>query len=208
MKALWYVDLTVAQDSARGPSGASIDTMALMLRIVHAHAKEASFPFATALPGMRTGTHAHPGGVLRLFAEERDHCDELAGAVEVNPHVSGAAIVSRVRPVPQGYGKSASYCRFRIASRKSAERVDGISRRVKRLAFGDALPYLKLRSASTGQSFSLRINVRKANEPASEECSPDGYGLASATRSFSVPDLPLAVAPWKRIGSKAEAEVA
>ena len=53
------------------------------------------------------------------------------------------------------------------------------------------MTYFILRSAGTGQRFSLVVN-REQGEPQREECTPNGYGFCVTSSPFSLPELPWA----------------
>jgi len=205
VKIQWYVDLISGQPlGSRGPSGTAIDALASALRLAHGTAAAQNFKFATALPQMRCGERPHPGGVLRFFAEERRHLDAICEAVRARPQVADSLVIARVRPVPVGFPASVAYMKFLIASRKSAARVHGEERRRARIARGDLLPYFKVRSSSTGQGFSLRVEHKRLSAEEARErpvenenAEPNSYGLSVRTRPFFLPDLPVNI-PWNR----------
>jgi len=198
MKPLWYVDFRVAANVGdRGPAGASIAAVATFLRTVHGTAVAQGIQFASALPGLRCGDHAHPGTVLRVFAQEREHCEVFADFIEANPVSASVAIVSRVRAVPPGLEQSVSYRRLRTPSRKSAARVAGEERRLASIKRGDSLPYLRMFSKSTGQQFSLRVEPSYPGQAPSADCEPDSYGFCVRERPFCLPLIPLQPAPWE-----------
>lgn len=204
MKPLWYVDFSVAAGvSARGPSGSSIAAVAMFLRTVHGAASAQGLRFASALPGLRCGAHAHPGTVLRVFTQERSQCESLADAIEASPMCASAAVVSRVRAVPLGIEQSVSYRRVRTPSRKSAQRVGGEERRLANIKRCDSLPYLRMFSRSTGQQFSLRVEPTYPEQLPSAECEPDAYGFCVRERPFSLPLIPLQPAPWEVLRAEA-----
>ena len=206
MKPLWYVDFRVAANVGdRGPAGASIAAVATFLRTVHGSAANQGIQFASALPGLRCGDHAHPGSVLRVFTQDREHCEAFADAIEASPVSASVAIVSRVRAVPPGLEQSVSYRRLRTPSRKSAARVAGEERRLASIKRGDSLPYLRMFSKSTGQQFSLRVEPGYPDEPPSIECEPDSYGFCVRERPFCLPLIPLQPAPWEVLRNEAGA---
>jgi hypothetical protein len=197
MKPLWYVDFRVAAGvSDRGPAGSSIAAVAMFLRTVHGVGAAQGFRFASALPGLRCGAHAHPGTVLRVFTEERAQCEGLADAIEASPICASTVVVSRVRAVPSGIEQSVSYRRVRTPSRKSAQRVGGEARRLANIKRCDSLPYLRMFSRSTGQQFSLRVEPTYPEQLPSAECEPDAYGFCVRERPFCLPLIPLQPAPW------------
>lgn len=198
----WYFNLSVAVASGeQGPPGFAIDVLARTLHIVHGIGARHGITYASAFPDMRTGDRPHPGTVLRIFTSMRADGDALLDQLEASGHPRDYLYVGRVRRVPlqqsEGEGASSvSYCRFRTTGRHGKNPET----RLRRLAAGDRLPYLKM-SSSQGQRFSLRINVVRHAAPPSGTCEPDGYGLCVSERPFSLPDFSELTQPWQRAPS-------
>ena len=195
MRPAYYFNVRVATEAtARGPAGFAIDVIAKLLKAVHAICEQKKIQFASAFPQARNGDHFHPGTVLRVFVETRDAADDIGDALEANTFLAGYIHVGRIRVSPLEGVSSVSYERFRISSRKSVKP----EHRLRRLAEGDSLPYLKIASASNGEGFSLRFKVVQHSQAPSSEIEPNGYGLSVSTRSFRLPEINDDTSPWAK----------
>lgn len=128
---------------------------------------------------------------VRVFASSRDDLDVLHQTLQGKNVVKNYCRFGYPQIVPDNYdGAWKSYARYRIPSRK-AERNEGGMLRLKRIEHADknGLPYFILKSQSNGQSFGLYVNPQPG-KPNVDDCRPDSYGLAVATRPFCVPDIP------------------
>lgn len=52
------------------------------------------------------------------------------------------------------------------------------------------LPYFQVRGGSNGKAFSLFVEVENCSAELGP-VEPDGYGLSTTSRPFSLPDLPF-----------------
>ena len=182
-----YVDLRILPSGgdARAP-GVDPRACGLVFGAVHRHMRAHPGRFALALPDGR-GFMA----VLRVFADTREELDGLAEALQDSPMVRDYAVVGYPKRVPEDFdGPWLQYRRYRIPTRR-ADRKEGAPCRQRRIAFAEAqgLPYLLVHSASTEQSFGLRVCVLEG-APNTLPCAPDGYGLARSSAPFSLPMLP------------------
>jgi hypothetical protein len=210
MKPAYYVNLRIARalpDSRfapaaqSGPGGLANSVMSLMLRVVHGICAAQGAQFAVAFPQAKTGQNPHPGSVLRVFMEDRAVMEGLLDRIETHDVIPGYVHIDRVRQVPEGTEGtestpgsigSVSYELVRIPAASK-----NVPLRMKRIAEGDALPFVKMVSR-TGNTFSLRFRVTKQRAPSSLQCEPNGYGLSVPGRPFFLPDLPLERAPWDK----------
>lgn len=159
----------------------------LVFAAMHRHMRAHPGRFALALPEGR-GFMA----VLRLFADTRDDLDGLADTLQQSRLVRDYAMIGYPQRVPEDFsGDWLQYRRYRIPTRR-ADRNPGAPCRTRRMAFAEdnALPYLLVHSASTGQSYGLRISILPGS-PNTGPCSPDSYGLARRDAAFSLPVLPV-----------------
>ncbi|MFM2056633.1 MAG: hypothetical protein RLY71_1018 [Pseudomonadota bacterium] len=182
-----FVDLRMLPSGgdARVP-GIDPRAAGLVFGAVHRHMRAHPGRFALALPEGR-GFMA----VLRVFADTRDELDALAEALHAVPTVRDYAVIGYPQRVPEDFdGAWLQYRRYRIPTRR-ADREDGAPCRARRIEFAESqrLPYLLVHSASTGQSFGLRVCVL-AGTPNAQPCAPDSYGLARSSAPFSLPVLP------------------
>lgn len=187
MRPSVYVDLHVL-GSGGDTRSAGVDPRAasLVFGALHGVMRRMPGKFAVAFPEGKGFF-----GVIRVFASSREDIESMAEALTAYPSVRDYSILGFPRFVPQPYtGPWVSYHRYRIPTRKS-DRKPGAPCRLRRLKHAEEqdLPYLMVRSASTGQAFGLRFEVSKAS-PSVGDVQPDSYGLARRTHAFSVPDLP------------------
>jgi hypothetical protein len=181
-----YLDLEVRNGASTGEARwSSLPVVTRLMSILHGVFRTYPGRFALAFPRMRAGEAYHPGHIVRVFAEKREDLDFLVSDLDSNPRIAGYVRIGYARPVPAEFpGPWKEYRRFRIPGRGSRlERC-----RAYRIQAGDTLPYFKLGSRSTGQTFSIRIECRDGAPSA--RCQPDSYGLSVATRQFALPQLP------------------
>lgn len=187
MQPLIYTDLRIlAGGSDQRRPGADPRATGLVFGALHQQFRRQPGQYAVAFPSR----HGHLA-LIRVFAEGRPQLDQLVAAVATAGSVRDYAHIGYPQWVPADYaGPWLQYRRYRIPTRK-ADRHEGAPLRARRLAAADArnLPYLLVRSGSTGQAFGLRFEVIPGAAQ-SGECQPDGYGLARASAPFSLPDLP------------------
>lgn len=157
------------------------------LKVLHGAFKQQPGRYALALP---TGFTA-----LRLFADEREHLDELAEAVEQHPVIRDYTWQGRIRKVPEAFdGAWREYRRYRIPARKSCRKPnDDLRERRMQRADEGRFPYFILNSQSTGQQFGLRVEIiphLQKSDAQTNDAQPDSYGLSVSSRPFALPDLP------------------
>lgn len=126
---------------------------------------------------------------IRIFSSDRTQLDTLVESIVNQSVIRDYAKFSYPLPVPKIITRWVTYRRFRIPSRKS-DRNLGSGLRERRIQEAQDLPYFLIRSSSTGQTFSLHVEIVKNCSPPSAESFPDTYGLARTNTPFSVPDLP------------------
>lgn len=178
MKAHHYVDFTLGPR----PSPA---TAALALKVLHGVFSAHPTQYALALPDY---PRSFPR--LRVFAASRENLDQLVAATQSHPTLDTIGRFAYPKTVPEDFnGPWISYRRYRIPSRKSERNPDS-NLRLRRIQAADRLdlPYFTLQSRSNGQAWRLYVEAR--SESTAEPAVPDAYGLASATRPFSLPQLP------------------
>lgn len=182
-----YVDLHVL-GSGGDTRSAGVDPRAasLVFGALHGVMRQMPGKFAVAFPEGKGFFR-----VIRVFASNREDIESMANALSASAAARDYSILGFPRFVPQPYtGPWVSYRRYRIPTRKS-DRKPGAPCRLRRLNYAEQqdLPYLIVRSTSTGQTFGLKFEVSKAS-PSFGDSQPDSYGLARRTQAFSVPDLP------------------
>lgn len=126
--------------------------------------------------------------VLRIFAAEQHSLEQLVDNIKGHWKVRDYAILNHPVAVPTakviGYK---SYFRFRIPTlkteRNAAEKTE--SRHARRLKEAKKMPYFKVSSQSTEQTFTVTIRIEDVTE--AKAGVPDGYGLARQSQPFSLP---------------------
>jgi len=152
-----------------------------ILRVLHGAFRQYPGKFALALPGdLFSG--------LRVFGQTRADLDLLVTSIDSHPVIRDYGRIGYPRTIPPGYsGPWKSYSRFRIPTRKSDREPDGRLRRARiEKADQEKLPFFVLSSTSSGQRFSLYLEVAEGTAPAGE-CLPDSYGFSVASRPFALP---------------------
>lgn len=150
------------------------------------------------LPGQYAIAFPHPRffSTVRVFASERTQLDVLVDAIRQHGKIRDYTRLGYPQSIPDDFqGRWVEHRRYRIPTRKS-DRRPGAPLRVKRIAAAEenGLPYLMMRSKSTGSQFGLYIEtlIRQESSPNGQEaeCQPDSYGLSVRDRSFALPLLP------------------
>lgn len=190
MKPDWYVDFTLEgcdQTDITLPVVANT-----VYRVMHGAFRSLTPKFAVALPESGPGkTFRHVGDRIRVFAEAREHLDQLVDAVGNHPSIRDYARILYPKSVPGEYqGSWVSYRRYRTSNR-NAGRKEGDTLNARRTAYAleKQLPYLKIWSKSTERYFSLFIEVVKETHPPSVQGEPDSYGLCVSSRPLALPDI-------------------
>lgn len=178
MEPRQYVDFQL------GPRPSPI-TAALALKVLHGVFGLYPGQYALALPDY---PRSFPR--LRVFAASREALDRLVTATEAHRGFADIGRFTYPKSVPEDFaGPWVSYRRYRIPSRKAERKPEG-NLRLRRIQAADAaeLPYFSLHSRSNGQAWRLYVEAQLAAIP--EPAAPDAYGLATASRPFSLPKLP------------------
>lgn len=129
--------------------------------------------------------------VLRIFATEQDDLDQLVENIKGQWKIRDYAVLNHPIAVPTAKITGwRSYFRFRIPTLKSernaTEKTEKTeSRNARRLKEAKLLPYFKVISQSTGQNFTVTIQIVDAVEQVQGK--PDGYGLARKSQPFTLP---------------------
>ena len=193
----WYCDampLTLGGDT--GISGPMLRSR--MLGLLHGVFAKRPGTFAVAFPGReQLPTLPLPlTGTLRVFASSREDLDGLAKNVISQPWFRDYARLSYPQAVPDDFcGDWVRFVRYRVPSlasdRHEGEEHGLLRKRRMETARKAQMTYFILRSARTGQRFSLVVN-REQGEPQNGECAPNGYGFCVTSSPFSLPELPWA----------------
>lgn len=127
--------------------------------------------------------------IFRVFASSSEALQRLVDTINQNWKIRDYSVVGTPTTVPTAKITGwQSYRRFRIPTAKmerSKLSDDNVPLRERRLASAKDLPYLKVTSKSTGQTFTLTIDIVPMQN--ADEGLPDGYGLARASQPFALP---------------------
>ena len=165
------------------------------LAIQSIHGVLARHPGSVALwfPKMKAGENPTPGFSLRLFAETGEDLERAVLALR-QPRYADLVKLGPVQAVPDAWAGPWVICeRFRIPSRKgkgNAEQMQKRQRiRMKRLAEARQLPFVRVRSGSTGQAVTLTLTSRQAPSAPNPGGDPDSYGLSRPQSQVWLPKL-------------------
>ncbi len=179
----------------RSYAGASVPVIASkVMEALHPVFAEHTATYALALPYWKSGAAPTPGHTLRLFAAERDALNWIMDQLEQQVPLCNYLVTGRIRRAPQDWeGDWTTFQRFRIPARQGkseAHQAKRLKLRAKRLAEAQRLPYFRLRSRSTQQSFALTVqkNLHSGIETAGGQ--PDSYGLSRSESPVFLPELP------------------
>lgn len=188
-----YVDFEIGRSDT--VSGAPPPMVASgLLMVLHKPFVQYPTRYAVALPGWgdcRGDEHGFPWSVLRVFADDLEALDLLVSQVSSHHIVRDYTRIGFPRQVPTGFsGPWVEYRRFRVSSRKAG--VDALRQRRLNSSIENGLPFFKIRSSSTGQTFVLAVEPRPFESPLeNQDVKPDNYGLSVHTRAFALPHIPV-----------------
>lgn len=128
--------------------------------------------------------------VLRIFASEQADLDQLAENIKGHWKIRDYAVLNHPIAVPTAKVTGwRSYFRFRLPTLKAERTLPNSNYQdtlyARRLKEAKLLPYFKVISQSTDQSFTVTIKIEDAIEPVQGK--PDGYGLARKSQPFTLP---------------------
>lgn len=127
--------------------------------------------------------------ILRIFAEKQDELDELIEAIKGHWKIRDYTVLGAAIPVPTAKISGwKSYRRFRIPTQR-AERTklshQNEPLRDRRLTTAKDMPFFQVISQSTGQGFTVNIDVQESENAGYGV--PDSYGLARKESPFALP---------------------
>lgn len=127
--------------------------------------------------------------IFRIFSTSDVALQRLVDTIGSHWTIRDYAVVGAVATVPTAKISGwESYRRFRIPTAKmerSKLTHDKLPLHERRLQQAKAMPFLKIQSKSTGQSFTLVIDKIAATDAGYGL--PDSYGLARASQPFALP---------------------
>lgn len=134
--------------------------------------------------------------IFRIFSQNEQALDKLINAISQHWKIRDYTTMSSPRRVPiakiTGWN---SYRRFRIPTAKM-ERTNLSDNnkplRERRLEAARGKPFLKVNSKSTGQKFTVIVDIVPMEDAG--QGLPDGYGLARKSQPFALPIFDVSVA--------------
>lgn len=190
MKASCYVDIALRGNDETDLSLPVIGNT--IFQVLHGAFRTLEHPYAIALPRSGKGRpYKHTGDIIRIFAEHREHLDQLVESVGQHAAVRDYSRILYPKSVPADFGGPwVSYRRYRTTNRNAGREESTLSARRTAYAAEKGLPYFKVWSKSTERYFSLFIESVEQKRPSEVQGAPDRYGLCVSTRPFALPDIP------------------
>ncbi|MBU2774263.1 type I-F CRISPR-associated endoribonuclease Cas6/Csy4 [Acidithiobacillus ferrooxidans] len=186
MKALKYIDIHIHQGrDSHLPTAQGASNLQILLDVLHGAFVEFPGTFALAFPDIQAGEFRHPGGRVRIFAEESEALRDLRALIDHSDSLDfRVKVKGDVQDVPADFaGPWVEYRRFRIPG-KASRRPEFRAARIEK---ADTLPYIGVHSRSTDQYFVVYIDPMVTD--ARLDGVSDSYGLSVSSRAVSVPDL-------------------
>lgn len=202
MQANFYLDIRI-MDSADDGELTLAHLRNQIYGIVHAVFRQMPAKFALALEisprqqrkmqakELKYGYPALPHyDVLRIFAAEQNDLEQLLEKIKGHWKIRDYAVLNNPAAVPAAKVTGLrSYFRFRIPTLKAERHLQNNpvqeSLHARRLKEAKKLPYFKVASQSTGQTFTVPVRLEDA--AATGQGLPDGYGLARQSQPFALP---------------------
>lgn len=162
-----------------------------VMHVLHGAFRQAQGQYALALPSCKPDRRCSIGDKLRVFGSE-SALAELLDRTRDHFVFRDYCQVSSIAKTPDDYtGPWIRYRRYRVSNRNAERKPDGdLRERGMESASSRGLPYFQVRSASNGKGFSLFVEVESSSAELGP-IEPDGYGLSTTSRPFSLPDLPF-----------------
>ncbi|MCH4247226.1 MAG: type I-F CRISPR-associated endoribonuclease Cas6/Csy4 [Acinetobacter populi] len=127
--------------------------------------------------------------IFRIFAENVDDLQNLIDALQGHWKIRDYTVLGTAIAVPIAKISAwKSYRRFRIPTQKSERNQLSEKKtplRDRRLESAKTMPFLQVKSQSTGQGFTVIIDIQE--HPDAGQGFPDSYGLARASQPFALP---------------------
>jgi hypothetical protein len=183
MKPAWFVTVEVRGGGEESFGG---ERVVRGVAFGHLHSVFIEYPgrFALAVPKRRSA--------VQVFASSREDLDILADGLLGRAWIRDYVRLSYPRAVPTDFsGQWWTYRRYRIPTLRSDRKTGGQhgelhTRRLQKVV-RDGMEYFQVRSSSNGHAFTVIVE-QLPGVPQVGECTPSGYGLASATNMFSLPE--------------------
>lgn len=181
-----YFNIEVRGAHVEGVGGTCVWAVQRTIGALHPIFKANPDQFAIDLPAMResgSGGIRKLGHVVRVFCANAQAATLLADQLETNAALNNLVMIGRTRAFDAAayFGPWIMLRRFRVAPRTQPDN------RKRDLALGDALPFVKTRSATTTHSYTLMFR-RMTAEVAPGWGIPNSYGLSGET-AVRLPDF-------------------
>ena len=202
MQANFYLDIRII-DSADDGELTLVHLRNQIYTIIHAVFRKMPNKFALALEisprqqrkmQAKESKYGYPSSahydVLRIFAADQNDLEQLIENIKGHWKIRDYAVLNNPTTVPTAKVTGLrSYFRFRIPTvkmeRNQLSDPKQLTLRERRLKQATKLPYFKVSSQSTGQTFTVPIRIEDATEVG--QGIPDSYGLARQTQPFALP---------------------
>ena len=157
-----------------------------MLALLHPFFANHPHTYALAIPQSDKAR-----GTLRVFATTQGELDGLVQHLRAQAWMRDYARIGAPQTVPEDFsGTWFAFRRWRIptlkADRHTGEKHGAL--RQRRMEQAKDKDYFIMRSASTGQRFTLIVAREQGQRPQSE-CLPNSYGLCAQSNLFCLPEL-------------------
>ena len=181
-----YFNIEVRGAHVEGFGGACVWALQRTIGALHPTFKEHSDRYAMDLPVMRTsrsGGIRKLGHIVRVFCADNEAAELLANRLESNEALRDLVMIGRTKVFDANSyaGPWVTLRRFRVAPRMQPDN------RKRDLALGDALPFVRTRSATNGNGYTLMFMRQRVNRNG-DEGTPNSYGLSGAIPTH-LPDL-------------------
>ncbi|MDQ9010572.1 type I-F CRISPR-associated endoribonuclease Cas6/Csy4 [Acinetobacter gerneri] len=208
MQANFYIDIRIL-DSADDGELALAHLRNQIYNIVHGAFREMPERFALALeisPRQQRKMQAtelkygrkppKQYDILRIFSAQKSELEQLIENIKNHWKIQDYAVLSQAAldvPTAKITGWK-SYNRFRIPTLKMERNLPSNPEQKtlhqRRLEIARRLPYFRVKSQSTGQLFTVPIDIRDVELSDTKDMGnglPDSYGLARQTQPFALP---------------------
>lgn len=181
-----YFNIEVRGAHVEGFGGACVWSVQRIIGALHPIFKENPDRYAIDLPLMRASSNHGKirklGHIVRVFCADHAAAEQLADRLESNMVLRDLVMIGRIKAFDaDSYaGPWVTLRRFRVAPRTQP------NNRRRDLAIGELLAFVKTRSATNKQDYTLTFVRQRAER--SEAGVPNSYGL-SGNSPVCLPDL-------------------
>jgi hypothetical protein len=192
MEPSTYCTLEVRGAAAEGIGTMVVPVLQRAMMILHSVFSRSPDSYAVDFPEHRLGSVSRGprlGRAIRLFSVSRESCEQALDALDEDRVLIEYLVLGRVRSFSSEHhaGAWVSMHRFRVAPRTQPDnRLADIERQNHQ-----SMPFLILRSQSTGHRFSLmldrRLHADRSDRPSGM---PNSYGLSERNNPVYLPVLP------------------